>query len=1006
MLQEQVVSIALGQGLDTKTDPKVVMNEKLVVLENAVFTNIQTLTKRNGYTNLPTTIIGGGNIVAPTLVKSYLNECVIADQGFLYSFSETFQGWAKKGPYVSTEVSESFLWKETSVGGFVDCAILDNYALYAWSTDPVAGPVATFASLVDLTTGTIILNPIGLSLFDAGVDLYSSYPRCVVLENNILAITYVNHSGAQIVMQILSFSAGGITFGGELVIGTTGLNTAKVSPYDIVPTSTGATFAYANAGSDLTILTIDPLGNIVNTIVIANANLPIPISITLDPSTENAWVYWETSSGSPNGILKYTIVDPTMATILSPTAIKSGLTSVRQVTSSVTSTTVQQVYFSDYSTTDVTTSASVDVLRSVSVQQNGTVGSTSVLLIGAAVYSKSFNVNGTDYMVVYYRGPNIYNSGNIPPTNDFPDPTYFVINCATGYVVARFCSGLAKNLNTLVGQGIASISFISDTKVSFGVGIEFLNLLQVSLVGGLIGAAQVTLDFNSPNSYISKNAGELAILNGGVLSQYDGTNCVELGFHLFPEITWAAQQTSGGLITAGMYSYVAVFQWTDNQGNFHQSAVSLPVSVTTTGSTSSVIMQVTAPYLTQKQNVNVAIFRTQNNGTVYFLVTNPIAVLFSEDGGYYVDFTDTLPDTGPFGIDQNQQIYTTGGVVENSTPPPSVIIEPHSNRLFFVDSENPNTIFYTKSFSPGTGLSPSAFLSQQMDPKFGPISAISEMDDKLVVFKSGPGIMYFSGDGANDVGTGSTFSFPQIIPTDSGCSTLKSVILFPGGIIRQTSKGIYLISRSLNDSYFGMAVQAFNSEPITSATLLNDKNQIRFLTANDTLIYDYVMNQWGTFTNHSGVSSDICNGIYVYARVDGEVYSENLTSFLDDERGFGVGIKTAPIKFANIQGFQRLRRIITLGNFQSTAAGHGLVVSTAYNWSPNFINRVSYLFTGNDGPFQYRERVAIQKCDVIQFIIRELVTESPGETITLSNLAMEIGVKRGVNKLPGSQSVG
>ena len=56
-LDRQTVSIALTQGLDTKSDPKQVIPGKLVTLENGYFKRTGSILKRPGYVPLPTSSV-------------------------------------------------------------------------------------------------------------------------------------------------------------------------------------------------------------------------------------------------------------------------------------------------------------------------------------------------------------------------------------------------------------------------------------------------------------------------------------------------------------------------------------------------------------------------------------------------------------------------------------------------------------------------------------------------------------------------------------------------------------------------------------------------------------------------------------------------------------------------------------------------------------------------------------------------------------------------------------
>ena len=61
-LQPQTLPISLGQGVDTKTDPKQVVQGKLLSLENGRFGTTKEITKRIGSTALPQAIFGGSSI--------------------------------------------------------------------------------------------------------------------------------------------------------------------------------------------------------------------------------------------------------------------------------------------------------------------------------------------------------------------------------------------------------------------------------------------------------------------------------------------------------------------------------------------------------------------------------------------------------------------------------------------------------------------------------------------------------------------------------------------------------------------------------------------------------------------------------------------------------------------------------------------------------------------------------------------------------------------------------
>lgn len=1030
MLQEQVVSIDFGQGIDTKTDPKLVIPGKLTDLQNAVFTKAKQLIKRNGYSSFPTTIIGGGpqgpNLLAPVMVESFRDELVCADSGYLFSYSPSLSGWVLKGPYVSTEVTEKYVYQANSIGGYVDCAILNGIAVYTWCDSfgyaAVNSTINTYATVIDLATGDVLLSsstPISTFSLTLNGNLRSSFPKALVLGNSKLAITYLNAS-AHLVMRILTSSSSGVSFGSEIDISGTRidgpLNTASAVPYDVTSTASGMAISYPDQTfTVLNLKTYNTSGTLQNSTTISEPNYNGPVYICPDTSTGNVWIYWASfNSGTGIGSVKYAVYSSTLSSIVSTTLIGSTAsgTSITQLSAIPLLSTQQTVLYS-FNAKDTPSGASVDQTYQATVSNSGSVTTPFNFVLGARVVSRVNFISGIPYALFFYGGAAFVSTASatsIPTAVSGNSPTFFLLNLLNATPVARYAAGTAFSSNSTSGIGstqmAANLCQISSTKLHVGSAISFQFLATPGSnqsISGLVGAAAITIDFNSVNSNRSIYANELMVLNGGVVSAYDGNSVNELGFHMPPFIAAAYPNSSGGSMGAGTYKYVACYQWTDIQGNLHQSQLSNVVTVSVaSGSTNKVDLYLTSPYFTQKKGVNVVIFRLQLNGSNYYQVSDAIAVVTTNPNQIVSKFTDTLADSS---LPGRQLLYTTGNVLANDTLPPSMIMEAHNNRLWLVDSENPNKIWYSKSFNPGDGLSMSGALIIQIDPKFGNITGLSEMDDKMVVFKE-QCPFFFSGDGANDTGTGATLTFPQVLPSDAGCSSLKSIILMRDGVLRMTTKGLYLLDRAMNDHYLGMEVEKYNSQRITSADLISDKNQIRFLTDSGvTLVFDYQMNQWSTFTNHQGYSATIWQGSYVYARTDGKIFKENTTSFLDDTSPYQVSALTGWIALAQVQGLQRIRRVGLLGDYVS-GSGHGLQVSAAYDFSTSFSSPVSYTFPGSSGAYQYRERLPQQKCDAIQLLIQEITTGASGESVNLTNMSFEAGIKRGMNKMSAAQSVG
>lgn len=1025
MIQEQVIPINFGGGVDSKTDPKAVVPGKFIRLENAVFTKPNQIAKRNGSVALNSTIASVGSMSNPKLVHGYKNEIISADQNKLISYSTNQTAWESKGDYISTELTKLSIDQSTPSSGYVDSAVLGNYVLYGWSTalyDLSPYPTIyskSYGSVVDLSTNTVLVGPSLLSTKTVPV-IYNPI-KCVVLGTSSLAIVYLNAGSTAIVMRIVSFSGSGVvTFGSELTISTN--LSASNFLFDIVTTSTGASIAYFST-TGVTVSNINTSGSVTSTLNTVDANAIGPLTINLNGS--NLWVYYCNGSGGPpittNSIV-YLILSTSLVSVLAKTTViaLSSPYYVSNFIQVINSATQQTLYYGQYVTTDspLASTSFTDVTYSITQTTSGTIGTNTFFANGVTPYSKSFTDNSSNYAVFVYRSALFSPSGVINIIRD--QPTYFILKLSSETIpicVGRFAYGLANNQNileTIIGYQ-PTVNTVSSRKYIFGVGVEIQTAVgnyytaSSSTPGGLTGSFSYLVDFNSENAYRSVNAGDLAILNGGMISQYDGQNCVEFGFHLAPEITVLLPSNgAGGLTNNGQYAYLAIYQWTDAQGNVHQSAPSIIKNVTMGGTDDTVNLAVSSPYLSKKQNVSIAIYRTVSQGNVFYLITNPLfPINASPTVGTAYTWTDLLSDAQIIG---NAQAYAYEGnpTLENSTPPPSMVMLTHNNRLWFVDSENPNNIWYTKSFQPGVGLSPSAFMTQQIDGKFGEITALAEMDEKLCIFKEN-GIFIQAGDGVNDTGTGSTLSFPQFVPSDIGCSTLKSTITMPNGVMFKSINGIYLLDRSLNVTYIGAEVESYNSQTITGVSLVPSKSQIRFICSSGlSLVYDYIFKQWSTFTNYTGTSCSTWNNSFVYSN-GSVILQETQGTYTENGTAFSLLAQTSWLALASIQGFQRVKRLIMLGDFTNgNSASHNLSISAAYDFSTTFQQAITYAFgaVSASGVFQYRERLPIQKCDSLSLLIQETTTGSSAEYIDLTNISFEAGVKKGVNKLGGIQSVG
>jgi len=240
-------------------------------------------------------------------------------------------------------------------------------------------------------------------------------------------------------------------------------------------------------------------------------------------------------------------------------------------------------------------------------------------------------------------------------------------------------------------------------------------------------------------------------------------------------------------------------------------------------------------------------------------------------------------------------------------------------------------------------------------------------------------------------------------------------------------KGIYLLDRGLNVQYIGAPAEDFNNLTMTSATLIEDANEVRFVHSDGKcLVYNYYFQQWYTFSNYEARSAINLDSIYYkICQADGVVEKEVPNFYGDRSSPIIMTIETGWFSFAGINGFKRVYEFQTVGNYGSN--NHGAKISVSYDfvesireefyWLPgiNFkygeespyggpADSVNPEYGGgnNTGVWYYRFKPSIQKCSAIKLKIQDVYPESNlSEGFEINGITFEIGNK-GTTRKPNS----
>jgi hypothetical protein len=498
-------------------------------------------------------------------------------------------------------------------------------------------------------------------------------------------------------------------------------------------------------------------------------------------------------------------------------------------------------------------------------------------------------------------------------------------------------------------------------------------------------------------------------IGGGYIMGFDG-KVQELGFMMFPEadnIVFNGTDSTGGFMDDGTRYYRWIYEWTDRLGQIHRSAPSsIKGPVVNSEGTSTQVAEFDAQ--------NYPFFDWENKGTLT-LVTYRTVDGAGEAGPFYRSTsTDVIHPTGDNtavsegdsdeSIEDNEIIYTAGGVLPNDPPPASKIIVARRNRIFLVPMDDPTVLWYSKPKEANVGFEFSEAFQYRFE-EGGDIKALATLDDKIIVLKERM-IFYFAGEGPNSAGEGS-FTTTLPIATDVGCINSNSVVTTNLGIMFKSHKGIYLLDRSLRVHYIGSPVEAYNDYEVKSATLIEDKNRVVFTLSGGqpALVFDYFHGQWSIWLNHNAVDAIIHDGKYTWVNSNGVVKQET-TGYTDGNFVIPMKIETSWIKIANLAGNQRVWRMAITGEFKSH---HTLTVKIYTDYNDSTLQQTLTFDTtsayDSGNPLQFRGHIKTQKCQAMKFVIEDDSQAGTFESCTITGITLEVGQKVGVVDLPQDESL-
>lgn len=1011
-MQKTAIDISFAKGLDTKTDPWRVAAGNFLRLENSVFDKGGMLKKRNGYSKLA---------ALPNTTSTYLttlNDNLTAIGPTISALNASDGTWVTKGtikplkvntlPLIRNSINQTSGDACVAPNGLVCTAYVQNNnsvdeVLYAIS-DSVTGQNIVAPTPIPVVTGT----PTGT-------------PRVFLLDNHFV-IVFTNVILATPHLQYITISASNPSVTTTAQDIATAYVSATTVAWDGIVANNRLYIAYNTTSGGqsvkVTYLSVSAanLGQTPATPTVFSGAIATMMSLAADITNQVVYIsYYSPTTGHTAA------VDLDLNVIFTPQTIISSGTVLN---------------LASYATGGVLTvysevSPVINAVTVTGVNSTPTVGTPYTVVRSVGLASKTFVIDGVVYALTAYSSTY--------------QPTYFLLDLtnsteASPKVIAKLAYQNGGGLCTAGLPSVCVNGTVAQFMYLFKDFVAAQNTVSATPTANAIlgvysqtGIKLASLDFNAQID-AAEIAGNLHI-GGGFLWQYDGFLPVENNFFLFPDNITATGSATAGSMTAQQYYYTACYEWEDNQGNVYRSAPAINKTVTLTTQTS---VTVTVPYLrlTYKTDspAKIVIYRWSVAQQTFYRVTSLTNVQLNTTTADTLTFTDTLADSAIVG---NDILYTTGGVIENMNAPATNIMTLFDTRLWIVDAEDQNLLWFSKQVIENTPVEMSDLLTYYVPPTTaaqgttGPITALAPLDDKLIVFKRNA-IYYINGSGPDNTGSNNQYSQPIFVTSTVGCVNQQSIVFMPQGLMFQSEKGIWLLGRDLSTNYIGAPVEAFNTSLVQSALNIPETNQVRFtLNTGETLVYDYFYGQWGTFTGVPAISACIYQNMHTVLKSTGYVFKETEGTYTDDTNPVLMKFTTGWLAFAGLQGYQRAYFFYLLGKYYSP---HKLYLEVAYDYDPSIQSAAlitpnnfspAYGGNGNDSVSPYGQQLVYggpsavenwrvffkhQRCSSFQLNLTEVYDASlgvdPGAGFTLSGLNVVIGVKKDFRPMPAATSIG
>lgn len=969
-LGSKVIDIPLSGAMDEATDEHLVEPPLLARLENGVVGKKGAVSKRKGHEALTTPTFD-----ARVYFDHYGQLTAQSPEG-TYAYREDTETWDRRtvGSVDTVGIeTQAIVRGEENTHNF-DCAVLDGVLLIAWADNNLDLWIAAYE---ETNPKAVLLEPTkaNASIVLRGADR----PVRLSTAGNDFLLTYITTAGD---LELRKIPSSTLVVSNAFTINASVGATAK---YDIgvEPGQTVAPLILCDEGTETDLYLVDGTG-VVDFLTGLTGNYLGP----------NGCCAWRRSTGrsyfaviaSDGKVWAFYTDDYTTAV----TPVDTGIDFP-----SLTAVAYRITLGEDDSGVLIAASAScseAERMYSVHSDFSSLAPGSVQTRWNCVLATKIARITGRTYLGVELRLGTPY-SPSAPDA--WLEPVCLLLrafggSASTFRVAGRYLQDVCANLES-VRSHLGALVVSSDTNKAHTVQTVRQRQAGTQNLSGLTLRAGdlVTVDPDYTPTVVRTKS--LSFVSGACLGAYDGLVLAENAPHTSPARPTVSGAGTGSNPPAGTYTYKVAYQWEDASGNLHRSAVSPESASITIGSPESIDIDVprldfTALSNASGKHIQLAVYRQSDTDDAFFLVKVETPVN-STDGFWRV--TDSLDDDVAF-------ITFNSETLENNPAPPLTDLRMANNRLWGLSG---NTLYYSKQFEETVAPEFNAALTLGVPDFLGSSVALGTHEDMVVVFTE-QGAFFTFGEGQTNLGVGPTLAPLKRLQAVDGCVDKRSVVETPAGTVFQSPSGIYLITADGSVQFIGEAIQtALGDSLVTSAVVNREEDEVRFTIDDATLVWNYRDNSWSIRTITTVTSATMWGNRYVVQPEDATLAQS--TDYLDDEEDYDLALTTGWLHLAGLQGFQRIRRLWILGRW---AGDTTVTVELGYDYADAFTH--TFTIDPDDlpdltDPFEYEIHVPTQKCSAIRLRIKD-IGDNGVAGLTLTGLAIEVGVKKGGSKRPAT----